>query len=284
MLLRLPVLGETVRYAIVERYCRILSSMVSAGVPLTEAMTVARESIRNLVFDQGLRQAYDEMVRGAGLAGPLLATKLFPATASQMIRVGEETGSLDTQLEVAAQYFERELDYKIKKVTSLIEPAVLLFSGAHGRVRRHRARLGDVRHLPNGEPGMRVRGAFARGEAGESLLEIIITIMIMGLAIPAVVGAVLAAVGSSSQDRRQVQAQQLLTSWSETIAKHNDDGSYAACPATSYYATGTFRPGRRPRWLRRLGRVHRLLGRRHKHVRRMCGGQGHTPAPAARQC
>jgi type IV pilus assembly protein PilC len=128
-LLKLPVLGETVRYAIVERYCRILSSMVSAGVPLTEAMTVARESIRNLVFDQGLRQAYDEMVRGAGLARPLLATKLFPTTASQMIRVGEETGSLDTQLEVAAQYFERELDYKIKKVTSLIEPAVLLFSG-----------------------------------------------------------------------------------------------------------------------------------------------------------
>jgi type IV pilus assembly protein PilC len=47
-----------------------------------------------------------------------------------MIRVGEETGSLDIQLEVAAQYFERELDYKIKKVTALIEPAVLLFSGA----------------------------------------------------------------------------------------------------------------------------------------------------------
>ena len=46
-----------------------------------------------------------------------------------MIRVGEETGSLDAQLEVAAQYFERELDYKIKKVTTLIEPAVILVSG-----------------------------------------------------------------------------------------------------------------------------------------------------------
>ncbi|MEP6666858.1 MAG: type II secretion system F family protein [Nocardioidaceae bacterium] len=130
VLLRVPVLGETVRYAIVERYCRILSSMVSAGVPLTEAMTVARESVKNLVFDRGLRHAYDEMLGGAGLARPLHATKLFPATASQMIRVGEETGSLDAQLEVAAQYFERELDYKIKKVTALIEPGVLLFSGA----------------------------------------------------------------------------------------------------------------------------------------------------------
>lgn len=88
--------------------------------------------------------------------------------------------------------------------------------------------------------------ALARGQAGESLLEIIITIMIMGLAIPAVVGAVMAAVGSSSQDRRQVQAQQLLTSWSETIAKNNNDASYGACPATSYYATGAFAPGAVP--------------------------------------
>jgi Tfp pilus assembly protein PilV len=92
---------------------------------------------------------------------------------------------------------------------------------------------------------MRVRRAdITRGQAGESLLEIIITIMIMGLAIPAVVGAVMAAVGSSSQDRRQVQAQQLLTSWSETIAKANTDTTYAAgnCQPASFYETGSFAP------------------------------------------
>jgi Tfp pilus assembly protein PilV len=96
---------------------------------------------------------------------------------------------------------------------------------------------------------MRVhRLARTRGDAGESLLEIIITIMIMGLAIPAVVGAVLAAVGSSSQDRRQVQAQQLLTSWSETIAKANSDSSYTAgnCQPPSFYQTGSFAPATAP--------------------------------------
>jgi type II secretory pathway pseudopilin PulG len=96
---------------------------------------------------------------------------------------------------------------------------------------------------------MRRRSLLVRGEAGESLLEILITIMIMGLAIPAVVGAVMAAVGSSSQDRRQVQAQQLLTSWSETIAKANTDGTYGAygaCPPGSYYATAPFAPGAVP--------------------------------------
>jgi hypothetical protein len=68
--------------------------------------------------------------------------------------------------------------------------------------------------------------------------------MIMGLAIPAVVGAVMAAVGSSSQDRRQVQAQQLLTSWSETIAKANTDANYITgnCQPSSFYQTGSFAP------------------------------------------
>jgi type IV pilus assembly protein PilC len=129
LLLRIPVVGDTVRYMLVERYCRILASMLGAGVTLTEAMTVARESLRNLVFDRGLRVAYDEMLEGNGLAGPLQRTKLFPPTATQMLRVGEETGSLDTQVTVAAEYFERELDYKVKRVTSLIEPAVILFAG-----------------------------------------------------------------------------------------------------------------------------------------------------------
>jgi type IV pilus assembly protein PilC len=130
VLLRLPVLGDTVQYMLVERYCRILASMLTAGVVLTEAMTVARESLRNLVYDRKLRLAYEEMLQGGGLALPLQQTGLFPRTATQMLRVGEETGTLDTQVTVAAEYFERELDYKVKKVTTLIEPIVIVVSGA----------------------------------------------------------------------------------------------------------------------------------------------------------
>jgi len=129
-LLRLPVVGDTIRYMLVERYCRILASMLTAGVVLTDAMTVARESLRNLVFDRKLRVAYDEMLEGGGLAIPLQRTSLFPPTATQMFRVGEETGSLDAQVTVAAEYFERELDYKIKKLAALLEPAVVLVAGA----------------------------------------------------------------------------------------------------------------------------------------------------------
>jgi type IV pilus assembly protein PilC len=68
-------------------------------------------------------------MEGEGIARPLARAKLFPATATQMIQVGEDTGTLDTQLEVTARYYERELDYKIKKMTTLIEPIVVLFMG-----------------------------------------------------------------------------------------------------------------------------------------------------------
>lgn len=129
VLLKVPAVGPTIRFAVVERFTRLLASMIAAGVPLPESMAVATGSLRNLVFERALRRARLEMLDGAGLAGPIAATGLFPAVATQMIRVGEETGTLDTQLEVAAAYYERELDYKIKKLTTLIEPAVVLFMG-----------------------------------------------------------------------------------------------------------------------------------------------------------
>ena len=129
VLLRVPVLGPTIRFAAVERFTRLLGSMLSAGVPLPEAMAVATNSLRNLVFERGLRRARLQLIDGGGLAGPLAATGLFPGVANQMIRVGEETGTLDTQLQVAAVYYEQELDYRIKNLTTLIEPAVMVVMG-----------------------------------------------------------------------------------------------------------------------------------------------------------
>ena len=129
LLLKAPVLGVTIRFAVIERFTRLLASMVAAGVPLPEAMSVATGSLRNLVFERALRGARRQLIDGAGLAGPVSATGLFPGVVTQMLRVGEETGTLDTQLEVTAAYYERELDYKIKKLTTLIEPMVVLLMG-----------------------------------------------------------------------------------------------------------------------------------------------------------
>jgi type IV pilus assembly protein PilC len=129
LLLKVPVLGETIQYALVERFCRVLASMVSAGVSLTEGLAVTTEAMRNRVYMQRLGEVSEQMLEGQGIASPLARTGIFPGTATQMLRVGEDTGSLDTQLEVTAEYYETELDYKIAKLTALFEPIVIVAMG-----------------------------------------------------------------------------------------------------------------------------------------------------------
>ena len=129
MLLRIPAVGTVVRCAVLERFCRILAAMVNAGVPLPDAMAVATESAGNRVYRNALSGARERMIKGDGLADPLDDTGLFPGVAAQVLRVGEETGTLDEQLVTAAQFYEIELDFKLKRLTSLFEPAIIIFVG-----------------------------------------------------------------------------------------------------------------------------------------------------------
>ena len=129
LVLRIPVVGGTIRFALVERFSRILSSMVSAGVSLPEALRVAGESLRNRVYVLAIARVGDALLEGEGLSKPIARTGLFPGTASRMLRVGEETGTLDTQLENTARYYEGELDYKLRRLTALFEPVVIVVMG-----------------------------------------------------------------------------------------------------------------------------------------------------------
>lgn len=129
IVLRVPVIGAAVSYSVVERFARVMSSMLQAGVPLGEAMNVAAAATNNRPAGIKLLEARESMLRGDGIAGPLAETGIFPAPARQMLRVGEDTGSLDEQLETVASFYERELDYKVKQITTLMEPAVLIVMG-----------------------------------------------------------------------------------------------------------------------------------------------------------
>ena len=129
IILKLPLFGDMVQHAILERVCRILASMIQAGVSLPEAMTVTGDATNNAVYKRGLGEIREEMLEGQGLSGPLARSGLFPSAARQIFRVGEETGTLDEQLRIAAAYYDRELDIKIKRFTSLFEPAVIIIMG-----------------------------------------------------------------------------------------------------------------------------------------------------------
>ena len=128
-ILKLPVIGDLTQVAILERVCRILSSMLRAGVDLPRSMAVTADSANNAVYHQALDGVREAMMEGQGLAGPIARTGLFPGAARQMFRVGEETGTLDQQLEVAAEYYNRELETKLERATALFEPAIIIFMG-----------------------------------------------------------------------------------------------------------------------------------------------------------
>ena len=129
LLLKLPVVGEITKTAILERVCRILASLLRAGVDLPQSMTVTADSSNNYVYRTALEDIREEMMEGQGLAAPLARTGLFPSAAKQMFRVGEETGTLDQQLEIAAEYYGRELETKVDRATSLFEPAIIIVMG-----------------------------------------------------------------------------------------------------------------------------------------------------------
>lgn len=127
--LKLPMLGGIVEYAILERFCSVLHTMLRAGVAVPSAMETTTEAVANVVYREQLEIARQQMLEGSGFTQPLIETELFPGAARQMFKVGEETGTLDDQLGVAAEYFNRELEYRIKAFTTAFEPIMIIFVG-----------------------------------------------------------------------------------------------------------------------------------------------------------
>ncbi|MFE9120102.1 type II secretion system F family protein [Streptomyces sp. NPDC007172] len=128
-LLATPVVGDVVRFMVIERFCRILTSMIKAGVPLPEALGLASAGANNLVYQRSIGTARTEMLEGGGISQPIARTGLFPGAVTQMMRVGEETGTLDDQLDNVSEFYEKELQHKLKRLTSLFEPTVVIMVG-----------------------------------------------------------------------------------------------------------------------------------------------------------
>jgi type IV pilus assembly protein PilC len=129
LVLHIPVIKGIIEYAILERFCRILGAMVRAGVPLPDGMQTTTEATSNAVYRERLTVAREEMMKGAGFSAPLAATELFPGAAKQMFKVGEETGTLDEQLAAASEYFDTELEVRIKRFTTMFEPLMIIGVG-----------------------------------------------------------------------------------------------------------------------------------------------------------
>jgi type IV pilus assembly protein PilC len=128
--LRLPILGDLLRKAVLARTCRTLSVLLSAGIPLLEAMdTVARVS-GNRVVEQALMRATRRLRDGGTVADALRETGEFPSMVVQLVNTGEETGSLPPMLLRAANYYEQRVDNSVAILSTLIEPIMIAVLGA----------------------------------------------------------------------------------------------------------------------------------------------------------
>jgi type IV pilus assembly protein PilC len=124
--MKLPVIGNLFQLISLERFCRVLASLSTAGVPLPVAIGLSADSTNNTLFKTSMVTVREALVRGGGLYEPMAETGLFPIAARQMIQVGERTGMLGNQLGKAASYYEREVTFTMKKATELFQPAVIL--------------------------------------------------------------------------------------------------------------------------------------------------------------
>jgi type IV pilus assembly protein PilC len=129
-LVRLPVLGTIIVFSIVERFTRTLATMLRAGIPISQTFDVAAASSGNIRYRRGLESVRQRMVTGDGFSEPLAATGLFMPMVIRMVRVGEETGTLDQSLEQIADFLAEEMDYKVKNMIALMEPALIITVGA----------------------------------------------------------------------------------------------------------------------------------------------------------
>lgn len=129
LILKIPLIGTINIQSNISQFCHSMSVLIKAGLPMAEIMNLIVETIRNVIVREALERVRTQMLQGQGLAQPIKQERVFPSLLAQMIRVGEETGTLDLNLETLARFYEEEADRKISALTGMMEPALMLFVG-----------------------------------------------------------------------------------------------------------------------------------------------------------
>jgi len=127
--LRLPILGDILLRATLGRFARSFAMSLRAGVPLVQALTVVSRAVDNVYVGDRILQMRNGVERGDSLTRTAAATNLFTPLVIQMLAVGEESGSVDELLDEVAGFYEREVDYDLKRLSSAIEPVLIVVIG-----------------------------------------------------------------------------------------------------------------------------------------------------------
>lgn len=125
--LNIPAFGPLFLKAAVGRFTRTLSTLLSSGVPILQALIITRDTSGNIFVAEALNTVHDRVKEGDNIAKPLEATKVFPTMVTSMVEVGEETGALPEMLSRIADTYDDEVDNAVSGITSIIEPIMIVF-------------------------------------------------------------------------------------------------------------------------------------------------------------
>lgn len=128
-LLGAPAFGTVLRKVAVARFCRTLATLLSAGVPILDALEITARTAGNAVVEGAVLTARGSIESGEPVSAPLRKTRVFPLLVTQMIHVGETTGALDTMLARIAGFYEEEVDAAVAAMLALLEPLLIAFLG-----------------------------------------------------------------------------------------------------------------------------------------------------------
>ncbi|MEO0137033.1 MAG: type II secretion system F family protein [candidate division WOR-3 bacterium] len=129
LFLKLPILGDLIRKQAIARFSRTLSTLLSSGVPIIDALEITAKSAGNWVIEDAILKARVSIKGGENIADPLSKTAVFPPMVTQMIAIGEASGGLDDMLAKVADFYDAEVDQAVENLTNALEPVIMVFLG-----------------------------------------------------------------------------------------------------------------------------------------------------------
>ena len=129
LMLKLPVFGSLFKLVGVGRFCRTLSTLLRAGVPILSALEIVQGTVGNRVIEDAVGEARDSIRGGSTVAEPLGKCAVFPPMVVRMIEVGERAGALEQLLEKVSEFYEQEVESAVESLTSMIEPILIVVMG-----------------------------------------------------------------------------------------------------------------------------------------------------------
>jgi type IV pilus assembly protein PilC len=127
--LKIPILGSILGKTAIARFTRTLGTLISAGVPILDAINITKETCGNEVYSRALSKVHDAIREGESMADPLRATKVCDAIVVNMVDVGEETGDLDKMLIKVADNYDNDVDVLVSSLISILEPLMVVVLG-----------------------------------------------------------------------------------------------------------------------------------------------------------